>query len=210
MALKINEIDDIKFLQEVNNPLTKQQISQVSSTAPETPQEIVQEQTLVQTAIPQSTQEDSQEVTQNLIQQDQSQQFDLDKLAKMSLQDLINEQKLPLIVTSSFRPGSKTKSGRASRHSQKDEHGNSMAYDIQPIFNGKIDKSDQGFIKAQEIIINNPTFRKWMEIHKFGILDETSPEVMRKTGATGKHYHIGADSTIQANYQNLLRKYNLV
>lgn len=32
-----------------------------------------------------------------------------------------------------------------------------------------------------------------------GVLDETDPETMKKTGATGAHYHIGADSKLVAN-----------
>lgn len=32
-----------------------------------------------------------------------------------------------------------------------------------------------------------------------GVLDETDPETMKKTGATGAHYHIGADTKLVAN-----------
>lgn len=32
-----------------------------------------------------------------------------------------------------------------------------------------------------------------MRDRKLGIIDETTPEVMSKTGATGAHWHIGPD-----------------
>lgn len=41
-----------------------------------------------------------------------------------------------------------------------------------------------------------------------GVLDETDPEVMKKTGATGAHFHIGADSKLVANTRNKLLSFN--
>jgi len=58
---------------------------------------------------------------------------------KMSFQDLIKEENLPITITSSFRPGAHTVQGRKSHHSEKDEWGNPRAYDFRPTngdFNG--------------------------------------------------------------------------
>lgn len=43
--------------------------------------------------------------------------------------------------------------------------------------------------------------------HGLGIIDETDPETMKKTGATGPHYHIGKDSKYVKQAQDLLLKF---
>ena len=68
-----------------------------------------------------------------------------------------------------------------------------MAYDIQPLVNGKVDKSDSAFTNLRNILANNYNVREWFKIRNWGILDETTPQMMAKTGATGKHFHIGPD-----------------
>ena len=130
--------------------------------------------------------------------------------SSMSLEQLIEQENLPIKIVSSHRPGSVTKSGNTSHHSKLDEYGNSRAYDIQPMFNGKIDKSDIGFKRLTDIIMNNANARKWFQSHGFGILDETNASMMERTGATGKHFHIGPDKIALSGWNDLLRKYNLV
>lgn len=39
-----------------------------------------------------------------------------------------------------------------------------------------------------------------MKKYKVGFLDESSPDTMKKTGATGPHFHIGKDSKLIGNY----------
>ena len=129
--------------------------------------------------------------------------------SSMSLEQLIEQENLPIKIVSSHRPGSITKSGNTSHHSKLDEYGNSRAYDIQPMFNGKIDKSDIGFKRLTDIIMNNANARKWFQSHGFGILDETNASMMKRTGATGKHFHIGPDKIALSGWNDLLRKYNL-
>lgn len=123
--------------------------------------------------------------------------------SSMSLEQLIEQENLPIKIVSSHRPGSMTKSGNTSHHSELDEYGNSRAYDIQPMFDGKIDKSDIGFKRLTDIIINNANARKWFQSHGFGILDETNASMMERTGATGKHFHIGPDKIAISNWNKL-------
>ena len=42
----------------------------------------------------------------------------------------------------------------------------------------------------------------------WGMLDETKPEIMQRTGATGAHWHIGKDTTITPTdvFFNYVRK----
>lgn len=120
-------------------------------------------------------------------------------LTNMSFEDLIKKHNLPVQITSGFRGkggfrGGKTKSGKQSNHNRVDEHGHPMAYDIQPLVNGRVDKSDSAFANLRNILANNQEVREWFRQRNWGILDETTPQMMAKTGATGKHFHIGPDS----------------
>lgn len=112
----------------------------------------------------------------------------------LSFEELVSKYNLPVYITSGFRQNGKTKSGKNSNHSKKDEHGHPMAYDIQPLVNGRVDRSDSAFAKLRQILSNNQNVRNWFKARNWGILDETTPQMMAKTGATGKHFHIGPDS----------------
>ena len=119
-------------------------------------------------------------------------------LANMSFEDLIKTYNLPIQISSGYRGkngfrGGKTKSGKQSNHNKLDEHGHPMAYDIQPLVNGKVDKSDLAFANLRNILANNQDVKEWFRMRDWGILDETTPQMMAKTGATGKHFHIGPD-----------------
>lgn len=119
-------------------------------------------------------------------------------LANMSFEDLIKTYNLPIQISSGYRGkngfrGGKTKSGKQSNHNKLDEHGHPMAYDIQPLVNGKVDKSDSAFANLRNILANNQDVKEWFRMRNWGILDETTPQMMTKTGATGKHFHIGPD-----------------
>lgn len=119
-------------------------------------------------------------------------------LANMSFEDLIKTYNLPIQISSGYRGkngfrGGKTKSGKQSNHNKLDEHGHPMAYDIQPLVNGKVDKSDSAFSNLRNILANNQDVKEWFRMRDWGILDETTPQMMAKTGATGKHFHIGPD-----------------
>ena len=119
-------------------------------------------------------------------------------LANMSFEDLIKTYNLPIQISSGYRGkngfrGGKTKSGKQSNHNKLDEHGHPMAYDIQPLVNGKVDKSDLAFANLRNTLANNQDVKEWFRMRDWGILDETTPQMMAKTGATGKHFHIGPD-----------------
>ena len=129
-------------------------------------------------------------------------------LANMSFEDLIKTYNLPIQISSGYRGkngfrGGKTKSGKQSNHNKLDEHGHPMAYDIQPLVNGKVDKSDSAFANLRNILANNQDVKEWFRMRDWGILDETTPQMMAKTGATGKHFHIGPDRAAVRFSQNL-------
>lgn len=125
----------------------------------------------------------------------------------LTFEELVEQENLPLIITSGYRKGSKTKQGKSSNHSRLDSKGNPLAYDIQPFFNGKVDKSEEGFNKLLTILYNNPRVVRWLEYNNKGILEEITPSVMKRTGATGPHLHIGPDTWAKnmsnTRYQNI-------
>ena len=114
----------------------------------------------------------------------------------ISLPDLLKQQGVDFTITSSYRPNAVTKSGHKSNHSIE-----GGAYDIKPA-NGK------SFEDLKEQIYSNPTIVQWMNDHSWGIIEETTSEVMAKTGATGKHWHFGPDSMGVQNFKKRLNEYN--
>ena len=114
----------------------------------------------------------------------------------ISLPDLLKQQGVDFTITSSYRPNAITKSGHKSNHSIE-----GGAYDIKPA-------NDKSFEDLKEQIYSNPTIVQWMNDHGWGIIEETTPEVMAKTGATGKHWHFGPDSMGVQNFKKRLEEYN--
>ena len=108
-------------------------------------------------------------------------------LANMSFEDLVRTYKLPIKISSGYRGKNGFRGGKL------DQHVHPMADDIQPLVNGKVDKSDSAFANLRNILANNYNVREWFKMRNWGILDETTPYMMAKTGATGKHFHIGPD-----------------
>lgn len=94
-------------------------------------------------------------------------------------------------VTSGVRPGARTKSGNVSWHAS------GHAIDVTPI-------TGQTYEDLKQAIRNNPAFVKWMQEHGYGIYEETTPGVMAKTGATGKHWHIGKDKVAIKGLQKII------
>ena len=83
-------------------------------------------------------------------------------------------------ITSGVRPGAKTKQGRLSWHAQGE------ALDITPI-------AGQTFEDLRQQMKNSPGLIQWMRDNTYGVYDETTPEVLEKTGGTGAHWHVGKD-----------------
>ena len=48
--------------------------------------------------------------------------------------------------------------------------------------------------------------QQFMRDRKLGILDETTPGIMAKTGATGAHWHIGPDRQALLNLEKLIAR----
>lgn len=83
-----------------------------------------------------------------------------------------------MVITSGFRKGAKTKAGAPSRH-------------------GKGEAIDLRYNKEMaNYLWNTREGVALLNKYDLGFLDESTPEVMKRTGASGKHLHIGRDSTL--------------
>ena len=124
-------------------------------------------------------------------------------LSSLSFEDLVKQENLPIKITSGFRGkgdfrGGKTLQGKRSNHNRLDSQGKPMAYDIVPI-NGN-------FEELLNLIYSNPRIVSWFKQRGYGILEETTPSVMKRTGATGKHLHIGPDTSARKMFNYRISK----
>lgn len=98
----------------------------------------------------------------------------------ISFEDLLKQIGANARITSGYRPNATTKQGRRSWHSYQ-----GGAYDIVPL--------DGNFSRLREVLTTHPLSIAWFKANDKGILDETTPEMLAKTGGTGAHFHIGPD-----------------
>lgn len=99
------------------------------------------------------------------------------------LLDLFNKYNVRVRVTSGYREGATTSNGSQSHHAT------GRAIDVVP--------EDGDFAKLAQVIRNTPEIRDYMISKGLGILDETTKEMLARTGGSGAHYHIGPDKIAQ-------------
>lgn len=88
--------------------------------------------------------------------------------------DKLTENGISFRVTSGYREGAKTKQGNNSWHSQ------GYALDITPI-------EGQTFDDLKNALKSKPELVKWLQDNDWGIIDETTPSVLKRTGGSGAH-----------------------
>lgn len=97
------------------------------------------------------------------------------------IEKLFKDNGINIVVTSGKRPA-----GAAGKAGSKSHHVKGNAVDIQP---GK----GETYETLRRKMIANPDIQDFFWANGLGVIDETDPNVMRRTGATGKHFHIGPD-----------------
>lgn len=93
--------------------------------------------------------------------------------------DIFDKYGIGYNVTSGHRPGATTAQGRQSFHAT------GHAMDITP--------KGMTYDDWKERIRNTPEIQEYFRNNNLGILDETTPEMLKRTGGTGAHWHIGPD-----------------
>ena len=106
--------------------------------------------------------------------------------------DLAAQEGVSFTIYSGVRPNAMTKGENKSNHSV------GMALDIGP---GK----GQTFADLKRQILASPKLLAYMQQHGIGIINETIPEVMAQTGATGPHFHVGPDTWGKEHFERWLR-----
>ena len=106
--------------------------------------------------------------------------------------DLAVQEGVSFTIYSGVRPNAVTKSGHKSNHSI------GTALDIGP---GK----GQTFDDLKRQILASPKLVAFMKEKGIGIINETIPEVMQQTGATGPHFHVGPDQWGLQHFERWLR-----
>lgn len=107
------------------------------------------------------------------------------------LLDRFNQAGISVRVTSGLRPGATTSNGSKSWHSE------GWAIDITP-GEGETWESLRTKLKS------SPDLIKYMQDNQLGILDETNPDMLARTGGTGAHWHIGRDRSAIFGLQAIL------
>lgn len=117
---------------------------------------------------------------------------------KKTFTQILQEEGVDVRTSRDYVEGAKTAQGKTSNHGRKTEHGHPGAYDIIP--------KDGDFDKLRAAIYGNRRVKDWLASNKFGILEEITPEMMKKTRATGKHFHVGPDSeAVESSIKNGVR-----
>lgn len=103
----------------------------------------------------------------------------------VDLQNLFTKYNLPITITSGYREGATTSNGKPSRHASGE------AMDIVPT-------EGHTFQEIIDMTRNIPEIANFMKSHQIGVIDETTEEMLAKTGGTNPHLHYGKDSTAQS------------
>lgn len=117
---------------------------------------------------------------------------DIDVGEMQGLLDAFADAGISLRITSGTRPGARTKQGKQSWHAL------GRALDITPV-------EGQTFEDLAEAIRNSPDLVAYMKEHGYGIYDETTPEVLSRTGGTGAHWHLGPDRNAILGLETILK-----
>lgn len=117
---------------------------------------------------------------------------DIDVKNMQGVLDAFADAGIPLRITSGYRPGAKTSSGKDSWH------GSGWALDVTPIDGWTYEDLKQAIKESPELI-------NYLRDNQIGILDETSEETRKKTKGTGAHWHIGPDRSAIMGLETILK-----
>lgn len=113
----------------------------------------------------------------------------------VSFSDLLKQEGIHAKITSGYRENAVAANGKPSNHSIVNG-----AYDIVPL-------DGYSFEDLRKEIYSNPRIISWLQNKKWGILEETTPEIKSKTNATGNHWHFGPDPGALKQFNENLRKW---
>lgn len=124
-----------------------------------------------------------------------TQKFNSD-LARIDIEDLLKQEGITSVNGKKIKFGRKTLRPqnasygvKNSNHKKRDPYnGFANARDIS-IPGG----SDADYTKFRQMLLSNPRVVEWFRLRKWGIINELTPAVLRRTNGTGRHFHFGPD-----------------
>ena len=108
--------------------------------------------------------------------------------------DKLSEAGISVKVTSGRR-----EAGKVGKAGNKSYHISGNAIDVVP-------GNGETFESIRQKIKNNPKLLQYFRDNKIGIIDETNEETMKRTGATGAHWHIGPDRLALSDFETMFAK----
>lgn len=118
-------------------------------------------------------------------------------LLKLDIEDLLKQEGITSINgkrikcgSKEIRPANASYGAQNSNHKKRDPHtGNAMARDI------SIEGGDaKDYEKFKMTLLLNPRICAWMSMKKWGIINEITPDILKRTRGTGPHFHFGPDT----------------
>lgn len=133
-------------------------------------------------------------------------------LIRIDIEDLLKSEGITSVNGKRIKFGNKnlraqnaSYGAKNSNHKKRDPHtGNAMARDISIIGGNTAD-----YAKFRAILLSNPRVRAYMQAKGWGIINEVTPAILRRTRGTGPHFHFGPDSWARRTWSGWLNNPNV-
>lgn len=133
-------------------------------------------------------------------------------LIKIDIEDLLRSEGITSVNGKKIKFGNKqlraanaSFGAKNSNHKKRDPHtGNAMARDISIIGGTMQDYSD-----FRKILLSNPRVCAYMQAKGWGIINEVTPAILKRTRGTGPHFHFGPDSWARRTWNTWLSNPNI-
>lgn len=133
-------------------------------------------------------------------------------LVNIDIEDLLRQEGITSVNGKKIKFGNKNRRSanagygvKNSHHKEIDQYtGYANARDIS-IVGG----TDKDYTDFRDMLLGNDRIRQWFSQKGWGIINELTPTVMRKTNATGRHFHFGPDKWAVRTWRGWLDNPNI-
>lgn len=137
---------------------------------------------------------------------------DFQRLIRTDIEDLLKQEGITSVNgkpikfgTRALRPANAPFGAENSNHKKKDPlTGSANARDIS-IINGK----SEDYAAFRQMLLSNPRVVAWMRARKWGIINEITDAILKRTGGNGLHFHFGPDTWAQRTWNAWLKNPNV-
>lgn len=150
--------------------------------------------------------EDTESIKHNQYSESQN------ELIKIDIEDLLKQEGITSINGKKINFGSKNLRAQNasigapnSNHKKRDPHtGNAMARDIS-IVGGTV----ADYAEFRKVLLSNPRVVEYMSKKGWGIINEITPDILKRTRGTGAHFHFGPDTWAKRTWNEWLNNPNV-